>query len=535
VSIAEKLWSHGETVLFWLLAVLCVLPVWSFRYVPTQDGPSHLANAQILRDYGNAVAGYEAIFEIRDDPIPNWTSHLLLAGLLYLFPALIAEKVLVSLYLLGFAGAFRYFLGSFGERCRPLSWAGLLLLYNRCFWMGFYNYCLSLILVWVILGFCIRRRASLRLPEAAVLMLLFAVTYFTHLAGFGLAVAGAVGAGLLLKPWSLRRPALIVLAILPSALLTMDYFESSGFFRMRSDQGLMNHATMMVSSGRLQKTLGLEWRGLDDELFVHHAGADTIGLCLVFYFLVVGGLGVLEFCLGERQEDGLAQNTESGVPEVDDSSHSLRVQDSRRLLGQPPGPGRLFPVVLGIFVLACYLLLPNHVAPAGPVLTQGGFLKARFALMVPLVWLACFREPGPVLLRFLVRGLTAGLLAANLLLVTQTFQTGNKVIAEYTAGIEAVGRGHRLTGTQPQAGDRLVNPLLHAIDYYSLGTDNVNLENYEASTPHFPVKYRQRGAGGTNRQADTMIYWRASPPAGNDWEEIFAQGQLRIFRRGKPR
>ena len=124
--VRQWLWRHPEAVAFWLLALLHLIPAWAFHYLPTQDGPSHLANAQILKDYGTPAAGYEAFFEVRWDPLPNWTSHLVLAGLLYLAPPLVAEKLLVSLYVLGFAGSFRYFLGSFGERCRPLSWAGLL-------------------------------------------------------------------------------------------------------------------------------------------------------------------------------------------------------------------------------------------------------------------------------------------------------------------------------------------------------------------------------------------------------------------------
>ena len=105
MRILEKIWRHGEGVLFWALAFLYLVPVWVYRYVPTQDGPSHLDNAQILKDLGNSVAGYEAYFEIRADPIPNWTSHLLLAGMLYVVPPLLAEKLLVSLYILGFAGS----------------------------------------------------------------------------------------------------------------------------------------------------------------------------------------------------------------------------------------------------------------------------------------------------------------------------------------------------------------------------------------------------------------------------------------------
>src|SRR5579872_4100107 len=106
--------EYPEATAFWALAFLYLVPVWAFMYLPTQDGPSHVDNAQILKNYGAVRPRYSQFFELRAEPLPNLTSHLLLAGLLYVFPPLAAEKMLVSLYILGFAGAFRYFLDSFG-------------------------------------------------------------------------------------------------------------------------------------------------------------------------------------------------------------------------------------------------------------------------------------------------------------------------------------------------------------------------------------------------------------------------------------
>src|SRR5262249_2820824 len=202
---------------------------WAFPYLPTQDGPAHINNAQILMGLASSSERYESTFEIRWDPVPNLTSHLLLIALLYVFPPLMAEKVLVSLYVLGFAGSYRYFLGAFGPRCRPLSWAGLLLLYQRCFWMGFYNYCLSLILLWIILGYCLRLRATPQLSHGLVLLVLFTVAYFTHLVGLVLAFVGGLGAVLLSRHRRLLAPVLIVLTVLPAGCLVMDYFERTGF------------------------------------------------------------------------------------------------------------------------------------------------------------------------------------------------------------------------------------------------------------------------------------------------------------------
>src|SRR4051812_11197543 len=112
---------HGEPVVFWLLAFLHLIPVWGYRYLPTQDGPSHLYNARVLNELLWGNPRYEAYYEVRAEPIPNWTSHIALAALYSIAPPLVAEKILVSIYMLGFAATLRYFLGAFGPRTQPLS------------------------------------------------------------------------------------------------------------------------------------------------------------------------------------------------------------------------------------------------------------------------------------------------------------------------------------------------------------------------------------------------------------------------------
>jgi hypothetical protein len=89
----------------------------------------------------------------------------------------------------------------------------------------------------------------------------------------------------------------------------------------------------------------------------------------------------------------------------------------------------------------------------------------------------------------------------------------------------------------------LVNPLAHASDYYCLGTGNVTLDNYEADTRHFPVKYRKGIRRGRNfwttypnqGVVDVVISWQSAgnpPPRGPaGWDEVFHQGALRIYRR----
>jgi len=216
-----------ERAVFSALVIAYLLPVWLYRYLPTQDGPSHLANAVIVRDYGDLGTHHHEFFELSYRPFPNWTSHLALATLSRIAPPWIAEKILVTCYVLGFAFACRFFLAPWpgAATLAPLC---LLFVFNRCFFMGFYNYCLSLPLAFLILGICAR------LPErpspAALFALtgLFVLTYFTHLVGYVEAALGALVLVFLLPGSRWLRLLCLAAALLPSTAFLIDYLTSTG-------------------------------------------------------------------------------------------------------------------------------------------------------------------------------------------------------------------------------------------------------------------------------------------------------------------
>src|SRR6266852_5137722 len=53
--------ADPDNLLFLTLVGIELIPVWAFRYFPSQDGPSHLANANVIRQY---ISGRDSI--IRD-------------------------------------------------------------------------------------------------------------------------------------------------------------------------------------------------------------------------------------------------------------------------------------------------------------------------------------------------------------------------------------------------------------------------------------------------------------------------------------
>ena len=94
-----------------LLLLVHLLPVWIVTYFPTQDGPSHIYNAQVFKDYhDHQNYRIRDVYQLNLTLFPNWASHLLLAFLMYFFPPLICEKIVLSLCVLGLPLSLIYFL-----------------------------------------------------------------------------------------------------------------------------------------------------------------------------------------------------------------------------------------------------------------------------------------------------------------------------------------------------------------------------------------------------------------------------------------
>jgi hypothetical protein len=517
-GLGDFLWRRGELVTFWGLALLHLLPVWQFQYVPTQDGPSHLFNAQVLIELGRSNPRYEEFWEVRVEPIPNWTSHVLLAGLLHVVPPLVAEKLLVSLYILGFAGAFRYFLGAFGPRAEPLAWFCLLFVYNRSLWMGFYNYCLSVIFVWLILGYCVRRRADFRVLQTALLTFLFAAAYFTHVVGFVVALIGALGAALVLRPWSLLRPIMVALAAAPWVFLLFDYFDQTRFFEAGAGSRLVEQPLALWQRGTWNVNIDGQMRALDGDLFGHHARQSDLMFFFVATCLAYVGFGVAA---------ALWRLLRRLWPKDPDAMEYAHVA-----LSEPPPPSWFFPFSMGLLMLACFMLLSDHLGFGGRNLPHGGFVKCRLAILPSLFALACLREPAQWPIRWALRGGAVLIVIANLSGVTETFERDNRLLAQYTAGIEAAGRGHKLLANEAGGGTRFANPMRHADDYYCLGTDNINIDNYEADTMHFPIKLRSGVRRGRSTDADLRLFWNVFPSVrGPEWTNVFDRPPMQIFLR----
>src|SRR6478752_10727200 len=137
----------ATALLFAALAVLLDGPIWLVKLVPTQDGPVHLAQADLIARFGWGGALQEpaaSFYQWNPRIEPNSAIYLLLAGLIRLTgDALIANSLFLSLYGLLWIGAAYVACRSETERPVLPTLLMLPLAFGVFIHWGFYNFALG--------------------------------------------------------------------------------------------------------------------------------------------------------------------------------------------------------------------------------------------------------------------------------------------------------------------------------------------------------------------------------------------------------
>ncbi len=137
--------QRWEPWAFWIFALYNLLPVFGVAYFLTGDGPAHLYNAHLIQQLISEPEGFVSnFFYIRTWIIPNLGGHIILAIALYIFDPATAEKLLYGISIIGFIAGFRYYVRGIDHSYSWISWFGLILVHNFCFYIGFQSFSLAL-------------------------------------------------------------------------------------------------------------------------------------------------------------------------------------------------------------------------------------------------------------------------------------------------------------------------------------------------------------------------------------------------------
>lgn len=441
--------AFWEKAAFWLLVVLHTLPLCGGRYFPTADGPTHLYNAWLwkamLLEPGHP--GHQ-VLAFNPNPEPNYLSHVLLAGMLTVAPPWLAEKALLLLYVVGLPLALRYALR--GARQAGTDWLAVLgfpFIYSVVLVWGFYNFCLSLVVLLLVLGYWQRRAVQWRPTTvfglAGLLTLLYAAHPMTYLVsglllGLRVVVAPRQPVGRLLA-----KLGILLLAYLPTLLLLAWYAVHKG---TATSQPALDYGANL-------------WDWLRLEPIRYFGSAETTYRWLVAG-LLAGAAALVGSWVGRRQV--------SGWP--------------------------VAPWVLGfLLLLAAYVVLPDAIASGSITRPRWGVLS----YLTLLVGLAAVPWPA----RWRLLGIGAGTLVAVLLLGfrVQKFRAFQAGTAEYQSLAPYLRSGASILPIAYDTDNRLpdavatntyIPVLSEAVNYLAIEHQLLSYENYEAATGYFPLMWQ---------------------------------------------
>jgi hypothetical protein len=216
----------GSLLLFAALSLPILAAIWFVPWFVTQDGPLHIYNAHIAAELGKGNPYLQEFYVLRQGFLPYVGAYKLLAGLLTISSAWTADRLIMTVTSIGFAGSVLWL------RWRVAGWQGMAVLVplilvisiNRLWLYGLYPFLLGACLFPITLGLWWQWRDHLNPLRVVILALLFVLNYFFHIISAGFTVLG-VGLLAVTTPGTelKKRWAWTAASIAPVALLMIQF------------------------------------------------------------------------------------------------------------------------------------------------------------------------------------------------------------------------------------------------------------------------------------------------------------------------
>lgn len=176
----------GERYFFLAITILNLIPVLACRFFPTMDGAAHLYNSNIINELVfKSNPHLSTFFTLNTFPVPNWTGHFILSFINLFLSAFIAEKILLLFYLIALPYSFRQLIKTIAPKGVLLSYFIFPFTYSFLLLLGFYNFLLALVFMFITLNYKIKNeREQFSTSKIFVLVSLLMLVYFSHIAVF---------------------------------------------------------------------------------------------------------------------------------------------------------------------------------------------------------------------------------------------------------------------------------------------------------------------------------------------------------------
>ena len=524
--------SAGHIIIIAFLFVH-LLPVWVFRYFPTQDGPSHIYNSYVLKEH-HKHENYRLreVYELNLTLFPNWTSHAFLALLMYVFPPIICEKILITICIVLLPLSLFYFLNGVRKGKTVFGLVGFIYAYNYLLHMAFYNFVLSMSLFFFTLGYWCRHRDKLSITNIGVIYTLLIATYITHYQSYATLMISLTFFAVFLslyealhKTWGYRKTSgdngktlasslksfavelkptlLFLVSMLPAYFIMISYY-------LGRPRGGGDHK-------------GFEW--LKEYFFSMKSlvsfrdGHILIGRVLLVVFAIAFLLTLVD-----------------RVRHVYKFRRSAESEGTKERLWTRIVSRRDQFLLMAIILTVMYFKFSwaNY---------GGGWINDRIHLYIFLVLLPFFTISLHRYIKYAMAGIIIALSLWHLGYNVQTYYLLNKDIKN---AISSAGMFEKHTILRSRPGEwnglsdslgwkpKYVAPFGHVEGFLAVKNGIAYMNNYEAGTDHFPVHYR---AGSS--PIDYMILWRTEydyvEELGDDFELIHSSNYNRLYRRKRAR
>jgi len=216
--------ARTQLVIVWIgMTVLALAPVWLASVLPMLDVPNHLAQIRAWHSFSDPRYHIAAYFDLRIHLVPYMLYHSAVHALMFVFPILIANKIVISIYVVAFPASFLVLVRALHRD----PWIALLsfaFVYNQCFLYGFVSFLLALPLLWLGLAALIRYLDNGRVADLFILgscaigALLGHILPWILLGVFAIALCA-------LEIRRHRRIAAVAMTLLPSLVLAIYMFK----------------------------------------------------------------------------------------------------------------------------------------------------------------------------------------------------------------------------------------------------------------------------------------------------------------------
>lgn len=494
MSAVPKKISLVWEVLFGVLALWAALPLWLVERPPIEDLPQHLAAIRVLHDYSSPAFGFSRFFELHLLSTQYLAYYLAAHILAYPLGVMLANRVLLTLAIIGLPYAMRSLLRALG-RDEGLALFVLPLTWNAHLILGFVNFIAAIPLALFGIALAVRQHMEPSRLRPLWIAIIAVLAFYTHIVPFAFLSLGVV----LIALGTGKRGLRLVAALAPAALGALIWSRTAP----------AGHAVFAAARGHDAGAVGpqatfMRWGDAlrDAPSWLTDVLQDEIDekLFVVWTVLLLACIG---FGVGAPEPRGATLD------------EALRARLARRL------------AVLAPLAAIAYFVTPSGYDWIWPI-------NARFPLLALIFLVPVLPEPRG-LSRLAIYGGVIVVSAMSFRAIGDAFLRFERdEVGALDRALATIPTGQKVIGLVSDRGSRIVKfaPFLHAVAWYQVQKGGAVMFTF-ADFPQSPFKFKP-----SNRPPRVPPRWEWNPgavePRDLGWYDyVLARGDpggLRLYR-----